>query len=174
MAGNRTTKTAARSNIKKAQKVSASRRRSGKAPKRRQAPTELAHRARGFFVEVCVSQTAQGTAYRCSARPQRDRQVQPGRGRQQVGARCCVAAYQVGGQEVRDRDLTQAQGSFALSRRLERPRPTTSWSSRLPTRSASPPGAIGSLVLLGVELGCPAGSPLNAGEQLAWPDGFRS
>jgi|SRR6266487_3298339 len=65
-----------------------------------------------------------------------NRQVQPGRGRQQVGARCCVAAYQVGGQEVRDRDLTQAQGSFALSRRLERPRPPTSWSSRLPTRSA--------------------------------------
>jgi len=109
---NRTIEDRRSQHIKKAQKVSASRRPSG--AQARQAPTELAHRARGFSVEVCVSQTAQGTAYRCSARPQRDRQVQPGRGRQQIGARCCVAAYQVGGQEVRDRDLTQAQGSFAL------------------------------------------------------------
>jgi len=38
LAGNRTTKTAARSNIKKAQKVSASRRRSGKAPKQGKHP----------------------------------------------------------------------------------------------------------------------------------------
>ena len=113
-----TTKTAARSNIQEGSEGIGQPPAQRQGAQARQAPTELAHRARGFFVEVCVSQRAQGTAYRRSARPQRDRQVQPGQGRQQVGARCCVAAYQVGGQEVRDRDLTQ-------SPRLVRAEPST-------------------------------------------------